>query len=87
MEEEYRAKIDNRTITDAEHEAYNEPGPFSIFAYLNNLLNPGLYGDELCLLLILMIWKVCITVLHAESLKAIKIHHMNRSMMIYSSPL
>ena len=54
-EEEYRAKIDNGTITDVEHEAYTEPGPFSIFTYLSNLLNPGFYGDELCLLLISMI--------------------------------
>ena len=79
-EEEYRAKIDNGTITDVEREAYTEPGPFSIFPYLSNLLNPGFYGDELCLLLISMIWKVRIIVLHAESLEAIKIHHMNQSM-------
>ena len=80
MEEEYRAKVDNGTITDVEREAYNKPGPFSIYTYLNNMLKPGFYGDVLCLLIISMIWKVYITVLHAESLKAIKIHHMNQSM-------
>ena len=80
MKEEYRTKIDNGTITDVECEAYTEPGPFSIFTDLSSLLNPGFYGDELCLLLISMIWKVCITVLHAESLKDIKICHMNQSM-------
>ena len=79
-EEEYRAKVDHGTITDVEHEAYNEPGPFSIYAYLVNMLKPGFYGNELCLLIISMIWKVCIMVLHAESLKAIKICHMNQSM-------
>ena len=79
-EEEYRAKVDNRTITDVEREAYSEPGPFSIYAYLDNMLKLGFYGDELCLLIISMIWKVCIMVLHAESLKAIKICHMNQSM-------
>ena len=79
-EEEFRAKVDNGTITDAEREAYTEPGPFPVYAYLDNLLKPGFYGDELCLLIITMIWKVRITVLHAESLKAIKIRHMNQSM-------
>ena len=61
-EEEYRAKVANRTITDVECEAYNEPGPFSIYTYLNNMLKPGFYGDKLCLFLISMIWKVCIMV-------------------------
>ena len=79
-EEEYRAKVDNGTITDAEHEAYSELGPFSIYAYVDNMLKPKFYGNELCLFIISMILKVHIMVLHAESLKAIKIHHMNQSM-------
>ena len=79
-EEKFRAKVNDGAITDAEREAYTEPGPFSVYAYLDNLLKPGFYGDELCLLIITMIWKVRITVLHAESLKAIKIRHMNQSM-------
>ena len=79
-EEEYGAKVNDGTITDVEHEAYSKPGPFSIYAYFDNMLKPRFYGDELCLLIISMIWKVCIMVLHAESLKAIKICHMNQSM-------
>ena len=47
-EEEFRAKVYAGTITDAEREAYTEPAPFSVYAYLDNLLKPGLYGDELC---------------------------------------
>ena len=50
-EEKFRAKVDTGTITDAEREAYTEPGPFCVYAYLDNLLKPGFYGDELCLLI------------------------------------
>ena len=64
--EEFRAKVDADTITDAVREAYTEPGPFSVNGYLENLLKPSFYGDELCLLILSMIWKVRITVLHAR---------------------
>ena len=78
--EEFQAKMADGTITDAEREAYSETGPFSVHAYLQSLLKPSFYGDELCLLIISMIWKVRITVLHAETLFAIKFRHMNVSM-------
>ena len=79
-EEEFHAKLANGSITDAEQEAYTELGPFSVYAYLKNHLVPGFYGDELCLLIITMIWKVRIMVLHAESLVAIKFRCRNQSM-------
>ena len=78
--EEFQTKVADGTITDAEREAYSEPGLFSVHAYLQSLLKPSFYGDELCLLIISMIWKVRITVLHAETLLAIKFRHMNVSM-------
>ena len=78
--EEFDAKVADGTITDLEREAYSEPGPFSVHDYLKSLLQPSFYGDELCLLIISMIWKVRITVLHAETLLAIKFRHMNVSM-------
>ena len=78
--EEFHAKVADGSITDAEQEEYTETGPFSVHAYLKNLLMPGFYGYELCLLIITMIWKVRIMVLHAESLVAIKFRHMNQSM-------
>ena len=68
------------TITDKEREAYSEPGPFSVYAYLKNLLRPSFYGEEICLLVVTMIWKVHITVLHTKTLLAIKFRHMNQSM-------
>ena len=80
LEEEFQAKMADGTIMDAEREAYAESGPFSVHAYLHSLLKPSFYGDELCLLIISMIWKVRITVLHAETLLAIKFRHMNVSM-------
>ena len=79
-EEEYNAKVADGSITDAERDAYNEPGSFLVYASLKKLLEPGFYEDELCLLVITMIWKVRITVLHAKSLKAIKFRHINQSM-------
>ena len=79
-EEEFQAKVADGTITDAEREAYSEPGPFSVYGYLRNLPKPSFYGDELCLLIINMVWKVRITVLHAKTLVAIKFRHMNVSM-------
>ena len=79
-EEEFQAKVADGTITDAEREAYSEPGPFFVYSCLQSLLKPSFYGDELCLLIITMIWKVRITVLHAETLLAIKFRHMNVSM-------
>ena len=78
--EEFHAKVADGTITDLEREAYSEPGPFSVHDYLKSLLQPSFYGDELCLLITSMIWKVRITVLHAETLLAIKFRHMNVSM-------
>ena len=70
-EEEFQAKVADATIMNEEREAYSEPEPFSVYAYLKNLLKPSFYGDELCLLVVPMIWKVCITVLHTETLLAI----------------
>ena len=78
-EEEFQAKVADGTIMDAEREAYSEPGPFSVYAYLKNLLKPSFYGDKLCLLVVTVIWKVQITVLHAETLLALKLRHMNQS--------
>ena len=65
------------TLTDQERAIHDEPGPFSVYGYLDQLLRPGFYGDELCLMIISMIWKVRITILHAETLTAIKVRHMN----------
>ena len=58
IEEEFQAKVADGTIMDAERETYSEPGPFSVYAYLKNLLKPSFYGDKLCLLVVTMIWKV-----------------------------
>ena len=80
LTEEFHAKVADGTITDEEREAYSEPGPFSVYAYLQNLLKPSFYGDELCLLIITMMWKVCISVLPSGTLVAIKFRHLNVSM-------
>ena len=74
-EEEFQCKLAAGTLID-----HDEPGPYSLYGYLNQLLQPGFYGDELCLLITSMIWKVHITILHAETLQAIKVRHMNQAM-------
>ena len=76
-EDEFQRKLAEGTLTDQGRAIHDEPGPFSVYGYLDQLLRPGFYGDELCLLIILMIWKVCITILHAKTMTAIKVRHMN----------
>ena len=77
-EEEFQSKLAAGTLTDEERAIHDEPGPYSVYGYLDQLLKPGFYGDELCLLIVSMIWRVQITILHAETLRAIKVSHMNQ---------
>ena len=78
--EEFQRKLSEGTLTDQERAIHDAPGPFSVYAYLDQLLKPGFYDDELCLLIISMIWKVRITILHAETLRGIKVRHMNQAL-------
>ena len=67
--------------TRAQHlqmEEYEEPGPFSIITYMENLLKPSFYGEEICLRLLSMIFQVRITVLDSDTFIGIKIRHDNR---------
>ena len=67
--------------TRAQHlqmEEYEEPGPFSIITYMENLLKPSFYGEEICLRLLSMVFQVHITVLDSDSFIGIKIRHDNR---------
>ena len=82
-EEEFQSKLAASTLPDQEMAIRDEPGPYSVYGYLNQLLQPGFYGDELCLLIASMIWRLCITILHAESLRAIKVRHMNQALKAY----
>ena len=49
----------------------------SVLPYLHTLLNPGFWGDEICLVGISMMWQVGITVLDADTLHTIRIRHNN----------
>ena len=51
-EEEFQTKVADGTITDEEREAYSEPGPFSVYAYLQNFLNPA-FMEMSCVSLLL----------------------------------
>ena len=67
--------------TRAQHlqmEEHEESGPFSIITYMENLLKPSFYGEEICLRLLSMIFQVRITVLDSNSFIGIKIRHDNR---------
>ena len=57
-EEEFQSKLAAGTLTDQERAIHDEPGPYSVYGYLDQLLKPGFYGDELCLLVVSMIWRV-----------------------------
>ena len=73
--EEFREKEGLGTLTDREREEFFKLDPFSVVAYLENLMCPGFYGEEICLLVVSMMWKICIIVLGRQALKPIKICH------------
>ena len=78
--EEYRRKESSGQLTDLEKQEYKEPGPFSITSYCEALLKPDFYGEELCLMLLSMLFKVRITVLDGDSLIGIRVRHQNAAL-------
>ena len=78
--EEYRRKEASGQLTDQEREEFNEPGPFSITSYCEALLKSNFYVEELCLRLLSMLFKVCITVLDGDSLVGIRVRHQNSTL-------
>ena len=67
-------------LTDQEREEFNEPGPFSNTSYCEALLKSDFYGEELCLRLLSMLFKVRITVLDGDSLVGIRVRHQNSTL-------
>ena len=78
--DEYKKKRDRNQLTEQERQEYHEPGPFSIVTYCEALLKPTFYGEELCLRLLSMLFKVRITVLDGDSLIGIKVRHQNTAL-------
>ena len=74
---QYEDKEKRHALTDQERTEYLEPGPFSLVSYIEAFLARDFYGDEITLVLISMMWQMCITVIHAETLFKTKIHHNN----------
>ena len=71
---------DSQQLTAAQRtqvEEYREPGPFSIVSYCEALLKPGFYGEELCIILPSMMFKVRISVFDGDSFLATKVRHTN----------
>ena len=77
-EAEYTRKMEDGSITRNEREDYEAPGPFSLVSYLQAMLKPDFYADEITLIVLSMMWQVRVTVLNRETLHQIKIHHGNR---------
>ena len=78
--EQFREKESQGTLTDKEREEYLKLGPFSVVTYLENLMRQGFYREEICLLIISMMWKIQITIINGQTLTPIKIHHRNPAM-------
>ena len=77
---EYDRLMSLQQLTDAQKtqvEKVKEPGPFSIVTYCEALLKPSFYGEELCIILLSMLFKVRITIFDGDSLVAIKVRHTN----------
>ena len=58
-------------------EEYREPGPFSIVSYCEALLKPGFCGEQLCIIMLSMMFKVRISVFDGDSFLTIKVRHTN----------
>ena len=78
--EEYRRKQASDQLTVQERQDFNEPGPFSIVSYCEALLKSDFYGEELCLRLLSMMFKVRIMVLDGDSLVGIRVRHQNAAL-------
>ena len=68
----------NRNLLTQQQREYLEPGPFSVITYLENLLKPDFYGEEIVLRILSTLFQVRITVLNGQSFIPIKIRHLNR---------
>ena len=80
--EEYKRKQDSNQITEHERQEFHEPGPFSIVTYCQALLKPNFYGEELCLRLLSMMFKIWITVLDGDSFIGIRVRHQNTALNV-----
>ena len=78
--EEYRRKQASDQLTVQERQDFNELGLFSIVSYCEALLKSDFYGEELCLRLLSMMFKVCIMVLDGDSLVGIRVRHQNAAL-------
>ena len=67
-------------LTPQQREDYNEPGPFSVIVYLENLLKPNSYGEETVLRVLSMLFQVQISVLNSNTFLPIKVRHANKTL-------
>ena len=72
--EEYKEKSKAGTLTDEEHRAYHEPGPFSYQEYLQYLLKDSTWGDEVLMVTMSMRWQIAITLVH-DDLRESRVRH------------
>ena len=74
---EYDFKRVQGTLTQQQITEFNEPGPFSLVSYLEALLGLSFYGEEVCIILISMMWQVRMTVVDAVSFIPTKFRYNN----------
>ena len=66
--EESAEKERDGTLTPQDIADQRLPGPFSLCSYLQHVLTPDTWGDEITLTLVSMIWQIRVTVVYAETL-------------------
>ena len=74
----YQAAKEEGSLTPAQIEAQNTPGPFSFIGYIEALLEDTFWGDHGVLLTVSMMWQVAITVITAEDFEENRIRHDRR---------
>ena len=77
--EEYAEKERYGTLTPQEIADKRLPCPFSLYFYLQHVLTPNTWGEEIILTLVSMMWLIGIAVVYAESLLQERLRH-NRSL-------
>ena len=73
----YDQRKKDDVLTQEEKDDYEASGPFSLVGYLRALLKRKLWGEEMVLMVVAMMWQVGITVITGETLRCNKFRHSN----------
>ena len=65
---EYTEKERDETLTPQEIANQRLQGPLSVYFYLQHVITPNTWGEEIIFTLVSMMWQIGITVVYVETL-------------------